>query len=150
MRCAEPYFAQTTAAPTDPNILYNLQQRIADHHVIDANERRSAVEAILRGGTAGGVALNRYTDTAVQRWHELDEVDREDFRTAVRDFVRAYSFLAQIVPFTDVEIEELYYYGKYLVTRLSRSESGGERGPRRCRHPPTCAPSSSRRSRTSR
>ena len=51
--------------------------------------------------------------------------DREDFRTALRDFTRAYAFLAQIVPFHDSELEQLYTYGKYLLTRLPRADSGG-------------------------
>lgn len=119
-----PYFTRTTAAPQDPNLLYNLQQRIEGHRIIDADERAKAVEAILKGGVAGGAALNALTDPAVQRWHALDEDDREDFRTALRDFVRAYAFLAQIVPFHDTDLEELYYYGKYLLTRMPRADSG--------------------------
>ncbi|HET7327102.1 MAG TPA: hypothetical protein VFJ14_07410, partial [Nocardioidaceae bacterium] len=43
----------------------------------------------------------------------------------MRDFVRVYSYLAQIVPFQDTELEELYYYGKFLLTRLPRAGTGG-------------------------
>ena len=42
----------------------------------------------------------------------------------LRDFVRAYAFLAQIVPYNDTELEGLHYYGKYLLTRLPRTDSG--------------------------
>jgi len=122
----KPFFAQTTASPTDPNILFNLQGRIMGAQVVDTKEMAAGVEAILRGGAAGSAKLNASIDPAVLRWQELeDETAQEDFRTALRDFVRAYSFLAQIVPFKDTELEALYYYGKFLILRLPRTDQGG-------------------------
>jgi len=122
----EPFFAQTTASPTDPNILFNLQARIMGAQVVDTTEMAAGVEAILRGGASGSARLNASIDPAVVRWQGLDdETAQEDFRTALRDFVRAYSFLAQIVPFKDTELEALYYYGKFLVLRLPRTDRGG-------------------------
>ena len=40
------------------------------------------------------------------------------FRTALRDFTRAYAFISQIAQFTDPGLEKLYYYGKYLLNEL--------------------------------
>ncbi|HET7327103.1 MAG TPA: hypothetical protein VFJ14_07415 [Nocardioidaceae bacterium] len=48
-----PFFTETTATPTDPNMLYNLQQRILDARVIDSGEMSQAVEAVLTGGASG-------------------------------------------------------------------------------------------------
>ena len=124
----EPYFTQTTAAPTDPNMLYTLQQRIQAANIIDPTEMRAGVAAILvTGSAAQSAALNAATDPAVDRWNAMDDEDeQEDFRTALRDFVRAYAFLAQIVPYGDPDMESLYYYGKYLLQRLPKvaDESG--------------------------
>jgi type I restriction enzyme, R subunit len=121
-----PFFARTTAAPTDPNLLFNLQRRVLDAGVIDPAELTAGVEALLRGGPAGSGRLNAAIDPAVDRWKALDDdADREDFRTALRDFTRAYAFLGQIVAFRDTELEALHYYGKYLLTRLPRADSGG-------------------------
>jgi type I restriction enzyme R subunit len=121
-----PYFTETTAAPTDPNLLYNLQRRILGAGIIDPAEMAAGVEAILRGGAAGSATLNAAIDPAVERWHTLDDdAAREDVRTALRDYTRASAFLAQIVPFADTELEALYYYGKFLLTRLPRPGDGG-------------------------
>lgn len=121
-----PYFAQTTAAPTDPNILYNLQRRILDAGIVDDPDVRAAAEAILRGGASGSARLNAAIDPAVERWKDLeDDEAREEFRTAVRDFSRQYAFLGQIVPFSDSDLEALYYYAKYLLTRLPKPQGGG-------------------------
>ncbi len=122
----EPFFSETTATPTDPNILFNLKQRIDEAAILVPTEVEAGVMAILQGGHAGTGKLNAAIDPAVERWHALDTDDeREDFRTAIRDFTRAYAFLAQIVPFSDKELEKLYYYAKYLIQKLPRNESGG-------------------------
>lgn len=122
----EPFYRQTVAAPTDPNILYTLQERINSAKIIHPGEMRAGVQAILAGGATGSAKLNAAIDPAVERWKALeDDNEREAFRTALRDFTRTYAFLAHIIPFADTSMEELYYYGKYLLTRLPRSEAGG-------------------------
>jgi type I restriction enzyme R subunit len=120
-----PYYQETSAAPTDPNILYNLQTRIIGANVLVDVEIERAVAGILKGGTVGSSALKANTDPAVDRWKALDEDAQEDFRSSCIDFVRAYSFLAQIVPFHDTDLEKLYYYNKYLSRRLLSDDERG-------------------------
>jgi type I restriction enzyme R subunit len=114
----KPYFEETTSVPTDPNILYNLQQRIMAAGILHKDEIRAAVDGILKASTAGSSALKANTDTAVERWNLLDDEGKADFKALCRNYVAAYSFLAQIVPFKDSELEELYYYTKMLERRL--------------------------------
>lgn len=106
-------------------MLYTLQRRIDDATILDPDEVNRGVEAILAGGTKGSKGLNAATDPAVERFRDLDDEEAELFRTALRDFVRTYAFLAQIMPFTDPDMERLYYYGKYLLTRLPTVNQGG-------------------------
>lgn len=120
-----PYYQETSAAPTDPNILYNLQNRITGANVVVVLEMEKAVAGILKGGTVGSSALKANTDPAVDRWKALDEDAQEDFRSSCIDFVRAYSFLAQIVPFHETDLEQLYYYTKYLSRRLLSDDERG-------------------------
>lgn len=114
-----PFYTQTTATPTDPNLLYTLQRRIMDSGLVNPEEITAAVEAI-RMGTKGNPALNAAIDPTVDRWNNLDDddEDKELFRTAVRDYVRAYAFLGQIVTYQEADLEALYYFAKYLNTRL--------------------------------
>jgi type I restriction enzyme, R subunit len=119
-----PYFEETTSVPTDPNILYNLQQRIMSAGILHKEEVRLAVEGILSATTKGSSALKANTDTAVARWDLLDDESKVDFKSLCRNYVAAYSFLAQIVPFKDAELEELYYYVKMLERRLLINTGG--------------------------
>ena len=66
-------------------------------------------------------ALYRFTDPAVDRFTELADSDpeqAEEFRSSLSDYVRAYGFLAQIVGYTDADLEMLYLYGRFLLRRL--------------------------------
>lgn len=120
-----PYYEETTSVPTDPNILYNLQQRLMAANILHKDEMRLAVDGILKATTAGSSALKANTDTAVERWNALDDESKVDFKSLCRNYVAAYSFLAQIVPFKDLELEELYYYTKMLERRLLLDSGGG-------------------------
>jgi type I restriction enzyme, R subunit len=116
------FYERSWSQPTDPNILSNLKTRILDAGIIDPTEMGQTVTALLTDTAATNEALYSGTDLAVGRFLELDPDDREDFRTALRDYVRLYAFLAQIVPFQSNDMEQLYLYGRILLARLPRSE----------------------------
>ena len=121
-----PYYEGAVADHSDPNILHNLESRILTAGVVEPLEMDLAVQAILTGGVNGVEVLRSNTDSAVDRWNKIDdEAAQEDFRSALRDFVRAYAFLGQILPLPNTELEELYYYSKYLFTRLPGASEGG-------------------------
>jgi len=120
-----PYYEETTSVPTDPNILYNLRQKMMSANILHKDEMRKAVDGILQATTAGSSALKANTDTAVERWNLLDDELKIEFKSLCRTYVAAYSFLAQIVPFKDPELEELYYYTKMLERRLLLNNGGG-------------------------
>lgn len=125
----KPFYEQSWTEPTDPNVLYNLRTRILAAAVIDPVEMRTLVEALLTTDPKHHETLYTQTDNAVVRYSNItDPENREDFRTALRDFVRTYAFLGQVVPFTSPDLEELYYYGRILVTRLPKDDTdeGGD------------------------
>jgi len=121
----KPFYEVSWTEPTDPNVLFNLRTRILDHGVIDPAEMTAMVEAMLAITAKAHEAIYAKTDAAVERYKGLPGDDREDFRTALRDFVRAYSFLGQVIPFRSSDLEELFYYGKVLITRLPKEDDPG-------------------------
>jgi type I restriction enzyme R subunit len=120
----EPYYTLTTATPTDPNILYNLSGRLRAVGILDAGEVDAGVTAILRRDKGSSAALNAAIDPAVERFSAREEADQAEFRDALNGFVRAYAFLGQVVPFSDPELEKLFYYGKFLLAKLPRLDAG--------------------------
>lgn len=50
---------------------------------------------------------------------------QDDFKHALTSFTRLYSFLTQIMPFHDSDLEKLYTYGRFLLKKLPRKNTGG-------------------------
>ena len=114
----EPFFEQSSAAPTDPNVLYTLEHTITAAHVIHPVEQKAAVDALLAGGSPNQKIIYSNVNPAVGRFIALDEDAQDVFRDALKGFVRAYSFLAQVMPWTDRDLESLYLYGRALLPLL--------------------------------
>ncbi len=69
----EPFFEQTSATPTDPNLLYTLQRTLEDAGVLVAEEVAAAVAALLSGKAANQKAVYASLGPAVDRFIALDE-----------------------------------------------------------------------------
>ncbi len=124
----EPFYDATVTEPTDPNLLYNASARVDGYQVIDQGDVSALVAAYLAldppAKTAAHAALYRHTEPARDRYKALEPAHREEFRGALRDYVRMYAFLAQVLPFTDTQLESLYLYGRFLLPRLPREHDG--------------------------
>jgi type I restriction enzyme R subunit len=57
---------------------------------------------------------------AVDRFKALDEEKQDEFRNALAGYVGLYSFLSQVMPFTDPDLEKLYTFGRFLQLKLPR------------------------------
>ncbi|MEU3456868.1 type I restriction endonuclease [Micromonospora sp. NPDC006766] len=137
-----PYFEEAATLPSDPNLLYTAQSRVMSADLLVDEEMLAFAAAWLAADeqAAGNTAkweklhaeLYRHLDPAVARFTALLDSDGEDdqetadnFRADLNDYVRKYSFLSGIVPYTDDELEGLYLYGRHLLNRLPRREDGG-------------------------
>ncbi|MBB1158653.1 type I restriction endonuclease subunit R [Amycolatopsis dendrobii] len=133
----KPFFESSITEPTDPNLLYAAQRTVSDFALLVESEMDAFATAYLRAEQAGKTDqqrqrahadLYRFTDPARDRFVQLaadDPETAEEFRSALRDYVRKYGFLSQVVPYTDAELERLYLYGRYLLSRLPRREDPG-------------------------
>ncbi len=133
----QPYYELTTVEETtDPNHLYDLKAEIEKAQIIWTTEIDNFCNVFFRSKKALTVSeqakLNAYIDPAVERYKRLPienskddvigtEITQENFKHAVQVFTRLYSFLTQIMPFTDVELEKLYTYARFLLKKLPRT-----------------------------
>lgn len=63
--------------------------------------------------------MQQQLQPAVDRFKAMpDEEKRTEFREKLNGYVRMYSFISQIVPYADPEMEMLYSYGRFLVPHL--------------------------------
>lgn len=126
----QPYYEQTLlSGTTDPNKLYDLKAQIESYQIIWPGEVDTFARAffkpqVQRTRQDHGI-LNSSIDPAVDRFRALaDEEQQEEFKNALTVFVRTYSFLAQIMPFSDADLEKFYAYARLLLSKLpKRSQS---------------------------
>jgi type I restriction enzyme R subunit len=62
--------------------------------------------------------MNAVLDRSVDRFNNIDEKVREEFRGQVTAFCNLYSFLSQIMPYFDEELERLYAFLRNLSAKL--------------------------------
>jgi type I restriction enzyme R subunit len=130
----KPYFETAATIPTDPNLLYTAENAVTSYALLVDSEMQAYAEALLaaegkaKTDTAlqkAHAALYRFTDPAKDRFVALAADDPEaadGFRAALRDYVRMYAFLSQVVPYHDKGLERLYVYGRALLNRLPRRQ----------------------------
>jgi type I restriction enzyme R subunit len=132
----QPYYELTTIQETtDPNQLYDLKAEIEKGQIIWESEIDNFCNVFFKSARALNVKeqgkLNAFIDPAVERFNQLPEenskddvigteITQDNFKHALQTFTRLYSFLTQIMPFSDVELEKLFTYSRFLLKKLPR------------------------------
>ena len=118
----EPYYETTILSEaTDPNLLYEKHDRLLEFPVFTEAEVEDYA-AIYFGAASTQDRLYAALAPMVQRFKELHEDEQQDFRGELTDYVRLYSFLAQVLPFSDLGLEKLYAFARHLRRLLPHDE----------------------------
>lgn len=122
----QPYYELTTLKEnTDPNHLYDLKGRLDAAQVYQWSEVNAFAEVFFKKeehNARDQAKLYSWIDPAKDRFKALEEPKQDEFKKALTSFVRLYSFLSQILPFQDVELEKLYAYGRLLLIKLPKTD----------------------------
>lgn len=112
--------------PTDPNHLYDLKNLTDKAQVYYQSKVDAFAKLFYKPGSFSSRDQGRlyaYTDPAVDRYKALLEEPQDEFNKALTAFVRLYSYLSQIMPFQDIQLEELYSFSRYLLLRIREADS---------------------------
>lgn len=122
----QPYYELTTMNEvTDPNHLYDLKTKTDEAKVYYQSEIDAFAKVFYKpepSSLKDQGKLYAFIDPAVDRFKELKEEIQDEFKKSMTAFVRLYSFISQIMPFQDAELEKLYSYGRFLLTKLPKSD----------------------------
>jgi type I restriction enzyme R subunit len=124
-RSFQPYYDQTVVAESaDPHQLYELQHRLETPQVFWAPEVEAFCKVFYapkqKQTVADQAEMYRQLSPAVDRFKVLDQEKQDEFRNALTGYVRLYSFLSQVMPFTDTDLEKLYTFARFLELKLPR------------------------------
>lgn len=122
----QPYYELTTVTEsTDPNHLYDLKGRMDAANVYYQSEVDAFARVFYKPGSASikdQGKMYAFIDPAVDRFKALEEEPQDEFKKSMTSYVRLYSFLSQIMPFQDAGLEKLYSYGRFLLSKLPKSD----------------------------
>ncbi|MCK4543073.1 MAG: hypothetical protein KAU17_12630 [Spirochaetales bacterium] len=68
--------------------------------------------------------MEKMVQPAVDRFNTLDEEKKKDFFEKMTAYTRFYSFISQIIPYSDQELEMLYSFSRYLLSHLFLNDEG--------------------------
>ncbi|MBD2548606.1 putative DNA binding domain-containing protein [Microcystis elabens FACHB-917] len=110
----EPYYEATLLSEaTDPNLLYEIETRLAAFPVYTPADINAFAQVFFNAkGTQDDIY--QVLLPLVDRFEALGVDERHEFRGQLTDYVRLYAFLAQVLPFTDADLEKLYQFARYL------------------------------------
>lgn len=110
----EPYYETTLLSEgTDPNLLYELEQRLRNFGVYSQQDV-NAFARVYFDRTATQDRVYKVLQPVAARFGELAREEQHDFRGQLGDYVRLYAFLSQVISFTDPDLEKLYQFARHL------------------------------------
>lgn len=126
----KPYYEDTPTEPlTDAQHLYRLYHQIEELGLIFEEEVKAFGAVYFKPRRKETVhdhaAMNGILDQAVDRFKERDEEARDKIKALLVSFRNLYGFLSQVIPYQDSDLELLYTYLRFLLTKLPKREGSG-------------------------
>jgi len=123
-RAFKPYYDATSLQESsDPTQLEQLKHELDAFQVYHWNEVEAFARIFYRvpckQNPADHAHLQRHLQPAVDRFKAMeDEEQRGEFRDKLSGYAKVYSFLSQIIPYGDPDLEMLYSFGRFLLPHL--------------------------------
>ena len=115
----------------DPDRLYEIKAQLDESGIYHSQEV-DAFAAIFfapkrRQSPSDHKQINVILDKAVARFQTLQKQNLEEaelWRGKIQAFRNLYSFLSQVIPYQDSDLEKLYTYLRHLALKLPKRTSG--------------------------
>ncbi len=119
----KPYYDTTMLQDiAEPEKLEILKYELDEAQVYHASEVEEFAAIFYmpeaRHTASDHARLEKCLRPATDRFKAMDEDGRELFREKLSGYVGLYTFLAQIMPWTDPDLEKLYSFGRFLLPHL--------------------------------
>jgi len=123
----QPYYELTTVDEnTDPNHLYDLKAKLDEKQIYWQSEIDNFANIYFKSKEQLSVKdqakLYALLDPAVDRYKDLNEDDQDEFKKMIRTWDNLYSFLSQIIPFQDAELEKFFAFSRLLNRKLPKRD----------------------------
>ena len=109
----EPYYEATLLSEaSDPNVLYAIESDLLGFGVFTEADVNGFARLFF--ANADQAHLYETLHPAKERAEALEEERLQELRGRLRDYTRQYSFLSQVIPWADADLEKLYVFARLL------------------------------------
>ena len=113
----QPYYEVTfLSEATDPHKLYDLQDKLLSHQIFDETDVTNFVKSRQKG--APQPQLHAILNPLVEVFRQKTRDEQVDFKKTLNRYQNIYGFLSQLIPFSDINLEKLYIFNKFLLKKL--------------------------------
>lgn len=113
----DPFYTSTALSePTDVNVLHDLKDHLDDTGIYEWGEVEAFNEKFFASADADTLAP--FLDTAAERFKEFEEGQKPDIKIKAKQFVKIYSQMACMIPFSNPSWEMLHWFLKFLIPKL--------------------------------
>lgn len=103
--------------PTNIDDIYTLKSELFDCGIYTQYELDDFAKAILDGQSED--KIHSKLDNMIKEYNAKSDDKKTEFYTNAKVYLGEYSFLAQILPFNDIELEKLSILLKMLITKIA-------------------------------
>ncbi|OQA52710.1 MAG: hypothetical protein BWY45_03126 [Euryarchaeota archaeon ADurb.Bin294] len=127
----QPFYEATMIQDkADESQLNDLRNRLINYQIFYLQEVEEYCRIFFkkeqRQSASDHAILNSMISQGKGRYEERPENERDEFKKVLRSYIRLYSFLSQVLPYPDLDLEKLYAYGRALNSAI-KSKTLGEK-----------------------
>lgn len=125
-RAFKPYYDTTSLQETsDPQQLEVLKHEMDKMQIYHGSEVEAFAKIfykpVRQQSASDHARMDMHIQPAVDRYKAIENEEKQsEFYDKLSGYVRLYSFLSQIIPYSDPDLEMLYSYGRFLLPHLRK------------------------------
>lgn len=122
----KPYYDTTSLQETsDPQQLEAIKHELDGMQIYYWSEveafARVFYKPVQQQATSDNARMDMHLQPAVDRYNAIEDDEKQQlFYDRLSGYVKLYSFLSQIMPYSDSDLEMLHSYGKFLLPHLRK------------------------------
>lgn len=118
----QPYFTSTKlVGETEPDKLYDMLDDIKGYHLFTKYQVEEFCKVFFDPNETDDHKIHPIIDVVVNQYNEkLDDDQKEEYKSKIQSFIRLYTYISQISPFTEVDWEKHFVFLRFLNKKLPK------------------------------